>query len=142
MDDRLNNLRKEMTEAKVKQEVRWLVEKLSETLWSELDRLSLPDSDRDSALDVFTKSAKGHSFKPDTPSEAWIQAKPGALVVGDYVRVKKDAFSQQPAATHNGKEGRIVALRYGDIYVRYNTAAASPGINSVKHVAASLEKRL
>lgn len=142
MEDRLEALREKLEEAKVKQEVRWLVEKISNTLWEELDRIKSSDKDRDKALEIVSKLVKGHDIKEDEDTYVWVQAKPGALVVGDFVRVKKDAFDHQPASTHNGREGRIVALRYGDVYVRYTESAPITGINSVKHSADSLEKRI
>lgn len=142
MSDKLDDLRKKMNEAKIKQEVRWLVEKLSQTLWEELERINPSDEDRDKAVEIFSKVSKGHDFKEDESDTIWVQAKAGALIVGDYVRVKKDAFSHQPATAHNGREGRIVALRYGDIYVKYNDFAPTTGMNSVRHTAESLEKRV
>lgn len=42
---------------------------------------------------------------------------PGRLVVGDEVLVREDAFSGELAPIHNGRRGRIVAIRYGDIIV-------------------------
>ena len=141
MDEKIEHLREKLKEARVKQEVRWLVEKVSISLWQELERIKSSDEDRDKALELIAKLAKGHDIKEDEDQSVWIQAKPGALTVGDYVRVKKDAFSHQPAASHNGMEGRIVALRYGDVYVKYNEVASITGMNSVKHSADSLEKR-
>ena len=142
MEDKISSIREKMNDAKVKQEVRWLVEKLSTVLWEEVERIKASDEDRDKALELIDKLAKGHDIKEDDEHSVWVQAKPGALTVGDYVRVKKDAFSHYPATTHNGLEGRIVALRYGDVYVKYNEVASITGMNSVKHVPYSLEKRL
>ncbi len=55
----------------------------------------------------------------ETPKdEIWEDARPGFLKVGDEVRVKADAFEDELGQLHNGRRGKIVGVRYGDIIIK------------------------
>ena len=69
----------------------------------------------------------------------WVQARNGALRVGDTVRVKPDAFTGAHGAFHNGRICRVVGMRYGDIIVRDDTDVAYEGIH---HQATHLLKQV
>lgn len=49
--------------------------------------------------------------------EVWVPARPGAIRVGDEVLVLSDAYQGELALIHNGRRGKVVAIRYGDIIV-------------------------
>lgn len=70
----------------------------------------------------------------------WVQAKPGQIVVRDVVRVKADAYSGAEGQYHNGRIGRIVAIRSGDVHVFYEDDGPRPEM-AVRHSPYSLEKR-
>ena len=70
------------------------------------------------AAELFSKLAVGIPVVDQAkPNEVWIEARPGAIKVGDEVMVKVDAFTSDAGAVHNGRRGRVVAVRYGDIIV-------------------------
>jgi hypothetical protein len=59
----------------------------------------------------------------------WIPAQPRSLHPGDQVRVKVDAYpAGKPQAAHNGKVGRVVALRGGVIVAYDGERSASMGV--------------
>jgi hypothetical protein len=91
-------------------------------------------------LEVFTKLALQQAL--ETPAEQefdWVQAKPGQIIVGEVVRVKHDAY-RGLASKHNGRVGRIVAIRSGDIIV--NSIDTGPKIEGAHHAPIALEKRI
>lgn len=70
------------------------------------------------AVEKFSKLAVGVPiYVPVEEQEVWVPAMPGRLSVGDTVLVKSDAFEGELGQIHNGRRGRIVAVRYGDIIV-------------------------
>lgn len=139
---KLESVREHMNEAKVQQEVRWMVEHLLTSLWAEQERLSLSEDTVKQAIEIFDTVSKGHRIVPEAPDEVWIPARNGILVVGDTVRVRGDAYSKSPATAHNGRAGRIVGIRYGDIHVYYDAKPGETIHSSVRHKADMLEKRV
>lgn len=93
----------------------------------------------DQFLEIVNKLSKKNNIVVPQPDAKWIEAKPGMLVVRDYVRVKADAYSGETGLMHNGKSGYITAIRYGDIHVLYDGAE---GANTVRHSPSALEKRI
>jgi len=68
--------------------------------------------------EIFSKLAVGIPIHvPVEKEEVWVQAMAGRIKVGDEVMVKEDAFEGELATIHNGRRGRVVAVRYGDIIV-------------------------
>lgn len=141
-ESKLDSVREHMNGAKVRQEVRWLVEHLLSAAWSEQERLSLEEETVREAIDILRTVSRGHRIVPEAPDEVWIPAKNGILVVGDTVRVRGDAYDTHPATLHNGRVGRITAMRYGDIHVYYNALPEETIHTSVRHKATELEKRI
>jgi hypothetical protein len=93
-------------------------------------------------LDYFSKLALGVNVYDDTPQEEiWVPAEPGRLVVGDEVRVLKDAFTDKVGVLHNGRRGKIVGIRYGDIIFK-STDNKTPDLNGVHYSPYKLEKRI
>jgi len=69
-------------------------------------------------IEIFSKLSLGIPIHIQTQEdEVWIPARPGAIKVGDEVLVRPDAYEGELATIHNGRRGRVVAIRYGDIIV-------------------------
>jgi PHP family Zn ribbon phosphoesterase len=70
------------------------------------------------SIKIFSNLALGQPIV-DTKkvNESWTDAMPGRLKVGDEVMVRIDAFTGELATIHNGRRGKVVAVRYGDIIV-------------------------
>lgn len=129
----------QMREAGVAQQVQTSVLRLLE-VW---DTMNHTNVSRDETLDVFGKLARGHALveQPMTVEEVWEPARPGALVMGDRVRVFLNAYDGEAGLVHNGRRGLIVAIRYGDIVVRYDDEH-EPKIDGARHSPHMLEKRV
>lgn len=95
------------------------------------------------AVEMFGKLALGHALKdPEVEVDAvWVPVQPGTIKVGDEVRVLADAFSDDSGTIHNGRRGRIVAIRYGDVIVT-STDGKAPELNGVHYSPYKLEKRV
>lgn len=113
------------------------VKKLLSALWS----LNLDDSERKNVSSAFDSLVNGRAIVVDEPETQyrWESARPGALVVRDWVRVKSDAYKGEAGLIHNGRQGVIVAMRYGDIHVRYDDERGTS--HPIKHSPHALEKR-
>jgi hypothetical protein len=95
------------------------------------------------ALDVFRELAQGHSLLPtnDNGEETWVAVQRGTVVVGNEVRVKHDAFTGQAGTLHNGRRGKVVGIRYGDIIVR-STDGVEPFLDGTHYAPDKLERRI
>lgn len=110
-------VKKQMTAAKVKQSVGTSVLRLLE-VWNTMNHKE--DTAKDT-VDIFSKLALGHALvegETDEFSGTWVPAQPGQLKVTDIVRVKSDVFDGELGMAHNGRVGRVVGVRYGDIIVK------------------------
>ncbi len=76
---------------------------------------------------------------PQNPDERWVPAQAGQLTVGDTVRVRFDAFTGSNGVLHNGRRGRIVGVRYGDIIVK-TTDGKVPVLDGTHYPPNLLEK--
>lgn len=92
-------------------------------------------------LDVFGKIARGHALVPQASNSdgIWVDARPGQLVVGDVVRVRIDAFTGEIGTIHNGRVGRIVGIRSGDIIVK-SIDDRQPELDGAHYSPHTLEK--
>lgn len=70
----------------------------------------------------------------------WIPIPPNSLHPGDVVRVKLDAYTGE-MAQHNGKRGRVAALR-GGVIVSYDDESGSGTRMGVRHPSEKLERRI
>jgi hypothetical protein len=103
---------------------------------------TVPEKRRELVLRTFEAFVHGHSLvTSDDPSERWEPATPGRIHGRDVVRVKNDAYADQAGAMHNGRRGRVIAVRYGDIIVKYEDGRQPP-FDAVHHAPARLEKLL
>jgi hypothetical protein len=100
-------------------------------------------SDRDSkdVLDLFSKLALTNSLLPAESDAVWVEARPGFISVGDIVRVKHDAYTDRLGTVHNGRVGKVVAVRYGDVIFR-STDDKVPFLDGTHHSPYKLEKRI
>lgn len=90
-------------------------------------------------VDIFSKLSLGYALVKEDKKETWTQAQAGFLKVADYVRVKSDAFVGEKGVAYNGRRGRVVAVRYGDIIIKTDDGK-SPVLDGIHFVPADLEK--
>ena len=109
--------------------------------WKKIPKLS--DAMADEALSVFSKLARGHNIKEEDSDDnyIWIALQPGQVTVADVVRIKADAYSGDAGPIHNGRVGKVVGIRYGEIYVK-STDGKSPEIDGTPYSPYKLEKRV
>lgn len=107
-------------------------------VWETLD-LSGPQVKEVAAY--FPQLALTHSIIPEPAEEKWIDAQPGAINVGDEVRVKSDAYDGKTGVIHNGRRGRVVAVRYGDIIFKSNDKK-EPALDGAHYAPYQLQKRI
>ena len=91
-------------------------------------------------LTYFSKLAKRHVLTEDKNTK-WALAGPGLINVGDEVRVKLDAFTGSTGVLHNGRIGKVVAIRYGDVIVN-STDEVTPSLSGTHFSPHVLEKRV
>ena len=133
-------IKQQLQEAKVKVGSGNAVMKLLQT-WESMENLS-PGLAKE-AVEVFSKLALNRSIivTKEEPNEAWVPAQAGQIIVGDEVRVIADAFSDSTGVMHNGRRGRVIAVRYGDIIVN-STDGKSPELKGVHYSPYRLEKKI
>lgn len=86
-----------------------------------LDSYTLPEPARQTASNAVAKLVRGESIAVEKPDDRWGPVIPGAYSIGDKVRVKPDAYSELlPAQRHNGRRGRVTAVRNGLAIVLYD----------------------
>lgn len=130
-------IRQQMQEARVKVGVGNAILKLMKT-W---EQLKLSEPQMKEVVTYFSKLALTHSIIPDAPEEKWIDAQPGAIKVADEVRVKDNAYDGSTGAMHNGRRGRVVAVRYGDIIFK-STDNKEPLLDGTHYSPHQLQKRV
>lgn len=130
----------QLQEAKVKMGSGNAVMKLLET-WESMEKLS-PNLAKE-AVAVFSKLALNKAIlEPvEEPDAVWVPLQPGQITVGDEVRVIADAFSDSTGVTHNGRRGKVIAVRYGDVIVN-STDGKAPELKGVHYSPYKLEKRI
>lgn len=91
-------------------------------------------------VELFSKLALGHALVKEDKNETWVPAQAGAVKVADIVRVKFDAFDEASGKYHlNGRRGKIVGVRYGDIVVKSDDGR-TPLLDGVHFRPENLEK--
>ena len=130
-------VRAQLQEAKVKVGAGNAVLKLLEQ-W---ETMKLSDNQTKDTIDLFSKLALGHSIVPEKPDELWVDAQPGSILVGDEVRVKSDAYDGSTGAIHNGRRGKVVGVRYGDIIFK-STDDKMPVLDGTHYTPHLLQKRI
>jgi hypothetical protein len=131
-------VRQQMQDAKVKIGTGTALLALLET-WN---AQNLSENQVKETIEYFSKLAAGENIYEDkTVDEVWVPAMPGQLTVGDEVRVLSNAFSDKAGVTHNGRRGKIIAIRYGDVIFK-STDGKSPELEGVHYSPYKLEKRV
>ena len=127
----------QLTQNKTKKASGDAVMKLLDT-W---EKLELTAEQSEDAVKIFSKLSLGEPvFVPIKKEEVWVEARPGDIVVGDEMLVKSDAYKNSDVSfIHNGRRGKVVAIRYGNIILKY-TDGKSPEINDAHHSPYSLLK--
>jgi|SRR6056300_79710 hypothetical protein len=103
------------------------------------DEMELTDEHREKAIEMFSKLALGHAFVKDKKGEVWIPARPGDIRVSEIVRVRADAFSGDIGTLHNGRQGVVVGVRYGDVIIKSNDGK-TPTLDGAHYPPDKLEK--
>lgn len=108
--------------------------------WAEIPKLS--DNMTEEVLTVFPQLARGYTLKVEENEDdyVWLPLQPGQITVGDIVRVKSDAFDDNLGTVHNGRRGKVVAVRYGDVIFK-SIDDKEPVLDGVHYSPYKLEKR-
>ena len=125
----------QLEQARVSPETGISIVKLLE-FWKTLDHSSQADA---KILELFSKLAQSNALINNSGNEIWEDARPGFLRVGDEVRVKFDAFEDELGQIHNGRRGRIVGVRYGDIIIK-TSDGKEPVLDGSHYSPHNLEK--
>jgi len=132
-------VRQQMQDAKIKVAPGVALLALLES-WNDLDNLT--NEQAKEVVYLFNKLALGvNIYEKVTTDEVWVPVQPGFIKVGDEVRVLKDAFSDSTGVLHNGRVGKVVAIRYGDVIFK-STDGKEPALNGVHYSPYKLEKRI
>lgn len=110
-----------------------------------LNMMPTEPDDAPQALQVFNDLVNGHAIeyhKPGDTPEVWTAIRLGNVRRGDYVRVKRGAYSGEAGECHNGRRGPVVRVTNGDVVVKYDDGLAPDfGIMGTHHPPYNLEKR-
>jgi hypothetical protein len=132
----LNWIKEQLTQAKTKRVV-------GDSVLSLLNHVeTLPEmseSDFIKTIEVFSRLSLGHALVKENKNEVWIPVVPGQIRVADEVRVRSDAFSGSTGTMHNGRRGRVVAVRYGDVIFK-STDGKQPVLDGAHYPPNFLEK--
>jgi hypothetical protein len=132
-------VKEQFTQIKVKVGVGKAVLRMLET-WEEID---LKEQDAKQALQLLAKLGMNECVVPPKKEDVWADTQPGFIKVADIVRVRPDAYLEpELASLHNGKRGVIVAIRSGDVIVKYDEKPI--GLDSVdpRHSPYKLQKKV
>ena len=92
------------------------------------------------AVDLFSSLALNKALVEESEA-VWKPVQVGfQLNVGDTVRVRRDAFPGDAGRAHNGRVGRVVAKRSGDIIVK--TIDNGPAMDGAHYPPSALEKKV
>lgn len=126
----------QLQEARVQQSVSTSTIRLLE-LW---DTMIHTEQTAKETVEVFSKLALGHVIAEQQPMEGtWVQVTPGFIKVADTVRVRSDAFTGDIGSIHNGRVGRVVAIRSGDVIIN-STDGRNPKLEGTHYSPYHLEK--
>ena len=129
-------VRSQLTENKTKKVVGDSVLKLLDT-WEQLKQPT--DKNAKDIVNIFSKLALGHSIVEENPNESWIVAQAGFIKVADTVRVRSNAFDGEQGKAYNGRRGRVVGVRYGDVIVKTDDGK-TPVLDGIHFKPENLEK--
>jgi hypothetical protein len=108
-------------------------------VWETLD---LTPEMAEDAIDVFSSLAKNEALIKTPAEQLWIPAQTGGMIQkGDIVRIRHNAFAGEVGIIHNGRVGRVTAIRSGDIIFR-STDDLDPFIDNAHYPFSAVEKRI
>jgi hypothetical protein len=110
----MNWAKAQLENAKVPADAGMSIVKLLD-FWATLEHRDEVD---EKVVELFTTLCRSIAVVETPADEIWEDARPGFLKVGDEVRVKADAFEDELGQLHNGRRGKIVGVRYGDIIIK------------------------
>lgn len=119
-DTNMEWVKEQLTQNKTKKAVGDSVIKLLGT-WDEIKQKneSLKTINPQDIIDIFSKLSMGYVLVKENEKERWIKAQIGQIKVADVVRIPFDAFDDSTGKSNlNGRRGRIVAVRSGDIIIK------------------------
>ena len=100
---------------------------------------NLTDEAKEKTVQLFAKLALRHAWVDTKKNEVWVPARPGDIKVSETVRVRSDAFTGEMGMMHNGRQGVVVGVRYGDVIVR-STDGKNPPLDGAHYSPHHLEK--
>lgn len=103
------------------------------------DSIELTEEHQSKTIEMFSLLAKGHTFVKDKKDEVWVPVRPGDIRVTEKVRVRFDAFGGELGTIHNGREGVVVGVRYGDVIIK-TTDGKEPVLDGAHYPPDKLEK--
>lgn len=103
------------------------------------DQIELTDEHKAKAVEMFSKLALGHAYVKENKKETWVPARPGDIKVTEVVRVKADAYNGDVGMIHNGRVGKVVGVRYGDVIFK-STDGKEPFLDGAHYSPHMLEK--
>ena len=104
--------------------------------WTKLEHEGRDDK---KVIELFSQLANSVAVSDSPSDEVWEPSRPGFIRVGDEVRVMMDAFDGELGQLHNGRRGRVVAVRYGDIIIK-TTDGKEPVLDGSHYSPYKLEK--
>ena len=113
-------VKEQLTQNKTKKAVGDSVLKLL-AVWDEIKEKneSVKNINPQDIVDIFSKLAMGYALIQENKNENWIKAQIGQIKVADTVRISFNAFDESTGKSSlNGRRGRIVAVRSGDIIIK------------------------
>lgn len=113
-------VKEQLTQNKTKKAVGDSVLKLL-AVWDEVKEKneSVKNINPQDIVDIFSKLAMGYALIQENKNENWIKAQIGQIKVADIVRISFNAFDESTGKSSlNGRRGRIVAVRSGDIIIK------------------------
>jgi phosphoribosyl-ATP pyrophosphohydrolase len=128
-------IKNQLQNAKVKKMVGDSVIKLLQT-WEEV---KITEKLEQEAIEVFYKLANNQALVKESKEEVWTSVIPGQVKVADEVRVKLDAFTGELGRLHNGRRGKVVAVRYGDVIIK-STDGKEPLLDGAHYSPYKLDK--
>lgn len=130
-------VKQQLESAKVPQAVGTAVMRLMD-VWTTMNHT---DKTRSRTVEIFSELALGHAIVPEGNSleGKWIPVQPGQIKVAETVRVKADAYEGEVGMIHNGRVGRVVAVRYGDVIIK-STDGREPLLDGAHYSPHMLEK--
>lgn len=110
-------------------------------LLDELNDAKADEPTYETIISIFASLALSRPIYEPAPEAEWRTVQRGFIRVSDIVRIKPDAFEGTAGEQQNGRVGRVVAIRSGNILVS-TTDNREPKIESHHYDPEKLDKRV